>query len=556
MKLWQVDGKDLREVNREALADEQRLADWIVNGGSGEPELEWTVVGAELPVPAPGKSPGKSADSPFAAATFDDTRARAREGDAAAQAALGFMCELGIDTPVDCAQAVNWYRKAADRGNPRAQLILRQIASVGFLYERRRMPPMDRDAAVEMCCTAAEEGNARAQFHLAQMYEWGEGMPRDLREAAQWYRQAAEQGSAAAQFQLGQIYCDGYGVPQNTAEAVKWWETAALNGDAAAQFKLGLCFCNGQGVPQDYTEAVKWYREAAEQGDVEAQGKLGDAYYIGLGVAANFAEAVKWYREAAEHGNASAQRHLGIMYGLGQGVPRDNVEALKWYDLAAAQNDSNAIYNRKTISASMTPGQIDDARRLSHEFAARRQSGAMNGMEAQGASLKIEPANGQLAIPAGPVAASRGKAVLGIDLLLIGSQMETASGGTIDLLAIDAQANLVVIALKREKAPSELLAQTLDHASWVNALSHREIDAIAKNFTRKALDEAFTGHFGAALPQTVNASHSILILASDWDDSTERIVRYLAREHGVPIQVIFLAVFKTASGEFLGRVRG
>jgi hypothetical protein len=34
MKLWQVQGKDLQEINRAALNDEQRLEDWVVKDPS------------------------------------------------------------------------------------------------------------------------------------------------------------------------------------------------------------------------------------------------------------------------------------------------------------------------------------------------------------------------------------------------------------------------------------------------------------------------------------------------------------------------------------------
>ena len=145
------------------------------------------------------------------------------------------------------------------------------------------------------------------------------------------------------------------------------------------------------------------------------------------------------------------------------------------------------------------------------------------------------------------------KTILGIDVLLVGRQVTTASGGSVDLLAIDGQANLVVLVLKRDKAPHELLAQTLDHASWVKGLSYEQIDTITKGFTGKPLWQAFSDHYGVAIPETVNASHSMLILTSELDDSSERIVEYLAAQHGVPIHVLLIALFKTAFGEFLGR---
>jgi hypothetical protein len=63
----------------------------------------------------------------------------------------------------------------------------------------------------------------------------------------------------------------------------------------------------------------------------------------------------------------------------------------------------------------------------------------------------------------------------------------------------------------------------------------------------------FNDHFGNAIPKTVNASHSMVILASELDASSERIMLYLSKQHGVPIQVLFVALFKTAFGEFLAR---
>jgi RecB family endonuclease NucS len=52
--------------------------------------------------------------------------------------------------------------------------------------------------------------------------------------------------------------------------------------------------------------------------------------------------------------------------------------------------------------------------------------------------------------------------LLSADLLVIGEQVETASGGLIDLLCIDAAGTLVVVELKRDKTPREVTAQALD----------------------------------------------------------------------------------------------
>ncbi len=45
----------------------------------------------------------------------------------------------------------------------------------------------------------AEAGHAYAQAILGKMYENGEGVPQDYKEAVKWYRLAAEQGQVNAQ---------------------------------------------------------------------------------------------------------------------------------------------------------------------------------------------------------------------------------------------------------------------------------------------------------------------------------------------------------------------
>ena len=69
---------------------------------------------------------------------------------------------------------------------------------------------------------AADQDHALAQFRLGDLYSNGEGSPRDEIEAAKWYRLAADQGLGAAQFRLGMIYAEGKGVPQDRVLAHMW----------------------------------------------------------------------------------------------------------------------------------------------------------------------------------------------------------------------------------------------------------------------------------------------------------------------------------------------
>ena len=83
---------------------------------------------------------------------------------------------------------------------------------------------------------AARRGNSRAQYEIAQCYEDGIGVEKDIKKAFYWYWRAADQDNSAA-----------------------------LNG-------LGCCYLEGKGVPIDYITAAFLFKRAAEKGSVA--GKL------------------------------------------------------------------------------------------------------------------------------------------------------------------------------------------------------------------------------------------------------------------------------------------
>jgi uncharacterized protein len=75
------------------------------------------------------------------------------------------------------------------------------------MYDRQGQGVPEDDAeAVKWYRMAAEQGLANAQLNLGVMYDYGQGVPEDDAEAVKWYRMAAEQGLANAQFNLGYMY--------------------------------------------------------------------------------------------------------------------------------------------------------------------------------------------------------------------------------------------------------------------------------------------------------------------------------------------------------------
>ena len=144
--------------------------------------------------------------------------------------------------------------------------------------------------------------------------------------------------------------------------------------------------------------------------------------------------------------------------------------------------------------------------------------------------------------------------ILSGEWMLIGRQEQTGHGGRIDMLAITPDASLVLIELKRNRTPREIVAQALDYASWVEQLTADKIAQIYQRFSQGGnLDADFKARFGSELDEdALNASHQIILVAAELDNSTERIITYLnARD--IAINVIFFQVFQHGTEKLLSR---
>lgn len=144
--------------------------------------------------------------------------------------------------------------------------------------------------------------------------------------------------------------------------------------------------------------------------------------------------------------------------------------------------------------------------------------------------------------------------ILSDEWMLIGRQEPTGLGGRIDLLAIAPDASLVLIELKRHQTPREVVAQSLDYASWVEDLKPENIAAIYQRFAPgRNLAADFRSRFGQDLDEEeLNQTHQIVVLASSLDLSSERIVKYL-NTRDLAINILFFQVFAHGNGQLLSR---
>jgi len=141
------------------------------------------------------------------------------------------------------------------------------------------------------------------------------------------------------------------------------------------------------------------------------------------------------------------------------------------------------------------------------------------------------------------------------DLLVIGREVQTDFNKSIDLLCLNRDGDVVIIELKRDRAPRDVLAQILEYASWVDDLPSDKILEIADEYFKKKgtdLEEAFQEKFRDDLPESLNSSHKMLIVASELDAQTERVLNYLSK-HEIDINAVTFSYFRDGENEYLAR---
>lgn len=142
-------------------------------------------------------------------------------------------------------------------------------------------------------------------------------------------------------------------------------------------------------------------------------------------------------------------------------------------------------------------------------------------------------------------------ALVGLNVLILGQQVVTPDRGRIDLLGLTKDGSPVIIELKRDRTPREIVAQVLDYASWVANLTTRDIHALCESQNNRPLSEMYQERFGGSPPDVLNATHQMMIVAGSMDEATKRIVEYLSEHHNIGINVSFFSIFEADGSQWM-----
>jgi CRISPR/Cas system-associated endoribonuclease Cas2 len=140
--------------------------------------------------------------------------------------------------------------------------------------------------------------------------------------------------------------------------------------------------------------------------------------------------------------------------------------------------------------------------------------------------------------------------ILGEDLLIIGKELLLPSGSRLDLLAVDKNARLAIIELKRDDSGKEVDWQAVKYTSYCSNFLVEEIISFYANYlksdeedARSRIDEFIDEDLGV-----LNHSQRIILVSKEYHSDVISAVLWL-RDYGIEIECLRLKPFVDESGE-------
>ena len=240
--------------------------------------------------------------------------------------------------PPKSSEAFKLFVQSAGLGFPFSQFMVAIMLQGGIGCQA------NQELSLKWLKKAATGELALAMIQLAQMYNSGTGIYKDLHKMSRLYRKAATTERSFALASYGYCVLFGHGVEQDFELAREVLLAANNAGDRRKSLLyLGLIFFSGLGVPVSPKNAFEYFFLAASSGDSMAQHWLSRCYANGLGIKESQVDAAKWAQKAAMGGLAVAQHDIGCRYMAGTGVAEDVSLGFSWTEKAADQCHIGAV---------------------------------------------------------------------------------------------------------------------------------------------------------------------------------------------------------------------
>ncbi len=286
--------------------------------------------------------------------TVEKALKRAEAGWATMQFSMGLMYENGSDgLGRDPAEAVKWFRRAAEQGDKESIRIL----------ERHEEPGGPHDPLVGIWSGVASTPNGDVAFPLIVEVRVDDdtyvgqvtfnGAPVPIANCGLYLpdrRGILESEAVVGSNESFAIVLDGtVGHDRWTGEFFLF-DPARRGGEARTVFRLARTGEAWADLESGMGEYVRKLHAKAEKGDMYAMFALGSLSFVGqFTMPKSIDTALMWFVRSAEKGCSEAMTRLGTLYLQGDVVAKDRDKGIVWLRKAAAAGDHIARRTLETI---------------------------------------------------------------------------------------------------------------------------------------------------------------------------------------------------------------
>ena len=286
--------------------------------------------------------------------------------------ALAECCEHGIGVAKDHANAIYYYKKAAESGTDESAFKAGRAITQGIGMKA------EYAAARPHILRAARRGYLPAMLMMGMFSDEGRGVAQNLDDAESWYLKVVSsskepqmslydfpdrfaehlklhtESKIKAQYKLGMLIARAATEISGYVRSFEYIAMSASMGYGGAQNEIARIYASGGDLAEYYNSPFFVPDAKFEGGDTligkeplaDAMNKLGDTFFDGKGsLKKNDAAAARCYRYAAELGHVDGCYSLGWCLRHGVGVHENDVEAAKWLKMSADKGNLNAAYS-------------------------------------------------------------------------------------------------------------------------------------------------------------------------------------------------------------------
>lgn len=150
-----------------------------------------------------------------------------------------------------------------------------------------------------------------------------------------------------------------------------------------------------------------------------------------------------------------------------------------------------------------------------------------------------------------------GAQIGGVEVLYIGRQGSPGEGGIFDILGVDERGDTVIVELKRDRAPRDIVAQALEYAAEIRNVDYNYLNEQYREFLREEqgytdpneippLREAHAEYFDRddlLSEREFNDDQRLVVVGTDFRDVSLNMADFL-REHGVDVIAVEYSTYR------------